>query len=271
MNHWVSLLWAEIKKEHRNSFHSNLIYFSLLIWPVIMFVTAYYSFTPFELGSASPLARFIDPSQLPLFLLTGYLGYIFFWCLVQSAWQMSFERQSGTMEMIFISPVNRLTFIYGRSLASLLEGIWLFFCFVFLAMVLIGGIHTSTWWNIPLSFLVLLMSAVVWGGFLSVLFLFSRDSSFLYTILDEPMLIFAGVRIPPLAFPLWAKIISFCFPLTYALRIVRSLLMDGATIGTLLNDLLLLALVVIVLVGASALLLKKAERHMKKTGNMVLY
>ncbi|USG66276.1 ABC transporter permease [Brevibacillus ruminantium] len=271
MKQTFQLLAAEIKKEHRHSFHSRMVYFSLLIWPVVMFVTAYYSFAPFRMGADSPLARFVAPDQLPLFLLTGYLGYIFFWCLVQSAWQMSFERQAGTMEMIFISPVNRLVFIYGRSLSSLLEGVWLFFTFALLAVVLVGGIQISGWWAIPLSFLILLSSAVVWGGFLSVLFLFSRDASFLYTVLDEPMLIFSGVRLPPLAFPFWAKLLSFCFPLTYALDLIRALLMKGSGLTELAQELFLLAGVLSLLVAASVFLLKRAERHMKRTGNMVLY
>jgi ABC-2 type transport system permease protein len=271
MKEWLHLLWAEMKKEHRNSFHSHFIYFSLLVWPVIKFVTAYYSFLPFQLGQGSPLGRFIGLDQLALFLLTGYLGYIFFWCLVQSAWQLSFERQSGTMEMIFITPVNRLTFIYGRSLSSLVEGVWLFFTFSLLGLFFIDGIRVSSWVSVPLSFFILLLSAAVWGGFLTVLFLFSRDSSFLYTVLDEPMQIFAGVGIPPLAFPFWAKIISFCFPLTYALHMVRKLLMEGASLWELGRDLGLLVAVLALLVLISAFLLRRAERHMKQTGNMVLY
>lgn len=271
MRRLAGYLWAEIKKEHRHSFHSKMIYFSLLVWPVIMFVTAYYSFAPFRMEPDSPLARFVAADQLPLFLLTGYLGYIFYWCLVQSAWQMSFERQAGTMEMIFISPVNRLAFLYGRSLSSLVEGVWLFFCFALLALIFVGGMQPSGWWAPLLAFVILLVSAVIWGGFLSVLFLFSRDASFLYTVLDEPMLIFSGVRLPPLAFPLWAKLIAFCFPLTYALQLVRGLLMEGATLQELAPKMGLLFGVLLLLVTATSLLLKKAERHMKETGNMVMY
>ncbi|MGO0058871.1 ABC transporter permease [Brevibacillus fluminis] len=271
MREWLALVWAEIKKEHRNSFHSNLIYFSLLLWPIVMFVTSYYSFFPFARGADSPLARFVDPDQLVLYLLTGYLGYIFFWCLVQSAWRMSFERQAGTMEMIFIAPVNRLAFVFGRTISSLAEGVWLFLSFVLIAIVLVGGLHISGWWSIPLAFLILVVSAVVWGGLLTVLFLFSRDSSFLYTILDEPMLIFAGVRIPPLAFPFWAKLISLCFPLTYALAIIRKLLLDGAGMQDILPDLTVLAGVLLGLVGVTAGMLRLAERRMKRTGSMVLY
>jgi ABC-2 type transport system permease protein len=271
MKRLIAQLWAEVRKEHRNSFHSHFIYFSLLVWPVIRFITAYCSFLPFQLGPDSPLSRFIRIDQLALFLLTGYLAYIFFWCLVQSAWQLSFERQSGTMEMIFITPVNRLTFLYGRSFSSLIEGVWLFFSFSLLGMFLIGGIHVSGWWSVPLAFFILLLAAGVWGGFLTVLFLFSRDSSFLFTALDEPMQIFGGVAIPPLAFPFWAKLISFCFPLTYALHILRQLLMEGATLQELGQDLGLLASILLLLVLATAFLLKRAERHMKQTGNMVLF
>jgi ABC-2 type transport system permease protein len=271
MKDWILLLWAEMKKEHRNTFHNHFIYFSLLVWPVLKFITAYFSFLPFQLGQGTPLARFLQIDQLALFLLTGYLGYLFFWCLVQSAWQLSFERQSGTMEMIFITPVNRMAFIYGRSFSSLVEGVWLFFSFSLLGMFFIGGIDVSGWWAIPFAFLILLLSAVVWGGFLTVLFLFSRDSSFLFTVLDEPMQMFAGVGIPPLAFPIWAKIISFCFPLTYALHILRQLLMNKATFGQIGTDLMLLAAVLLLLVLSSAVLLKRAERHMKQTGSMVLY
>ncbi|MCK9906953.1 hypothetical protein MXD63_44050, partial [Frankia sp. Cpl3] len=93
----------------------------------------------------------------------------------------------------------------------------------------------------------------------------------LYTVLDEPMLIFSGVRLPPLAFPFWAKLISLCFPLTYALQIFRKLLAEQATLVQIAPQLAILAGVLLLLVLFSAFLLKRAERHMKRTGSMVLY
>ncbi|EST51570.1 multidrug ABC transporter permease [Brevibacillus panacihumi W25] len=177
MKGWKTFIIAEFKKEHRNMFQSNLIYFSLLFWPILKFLIAFYSFKPFFTGKNSPIERFMDSGSLTLFLLTGYLCYTFFWCLVQSAWRMSYERQSGTLEMIFITPVNRLAFIYGRSLSSLIEGIWLYFTFIVIVMFLVEGIQINGWLSIPLAFIILLVSAVVWGGFLTIAFLFSRDAS----------------------------------------------------------------------------------------------
>ncbi|TGV24466.1 hypothetical protein EN829_044435, partial [Mesorhizobium sp. M00.F.Ca.ET.186.01.1.1] len=65
--------------------------------------------------------------------------------------------------------------------------------------------------------------------------------------------------------------ISFCFPLTYALQLVRRLLMEGAPLSALAPELALLASVLLLLVLVTVVLLKKAEKHMKETGNMVMY
>lgn len=175
------------------------------------------------------------------------------------------------LAMIFLTPVHRLALIYSRAFSSLLESVWLFFIFVVMTLFFVKGIEVSGWWSAPFAFLILLISAVIWGGFLNSIFFFSRDAGFLYTILDEPMLIFAGVRIPPLAFPLWAKVISFSFPLTYTLHILRQLLMEGATFVEILPSLAILFSVLLLLILISAFIIKKAEKHMKKTGNMVLF
>ncbi|ACL21336.1 ABC-2 type transporter [Desulfitobacterium hafniense DCB-2] len=271
MKELIQVLGAEMKKSHRLNFHSSLIYFSLLVWPAITYVSAYYSFKPFDLGEYSPLNRFLSAENIGLFLLTGYLGYIFFWSLVQSAWQMSFERYAGTIELIFLSPVSRLGVIYGRAAADLLAGVWLFSTFAFLAAVLVGGVQIAGWWSVPLGLLVLAVSAVIWGGFLNVIFLFSRDSGFLYTILDEPMLIFSGVRIPVAALPCWGKLIALVFPLTYVLAILRDLVIEGYGFTQILPSLGVLLAVLAVLFLFSSRLVILAEKHALKTGNLNLF
>lgn len=271
MRNFLLVLWAEAKKGHRLNFHSTLIYFSLLIWPAVMFVSAYYSYRPFNLGAESPLPRFFPPEEIGIFLLSGYLGYIFFWSLVQSAWQLSFERQSGTLELIFLTPVSRLGFIYGRAAADLGEGVWLFFTFSILAAFFMGGGQAIAWWSVLLALVILTLAAVIWGGFLNTVFLFSRDSGFLYTILDEPMVIFSGVKVPIEALPFWAKAISYIFPLTYVLRILRGIILTGASTQALLLFFVQLVLVLALMVVLTYWLLQKAEAHAKREGNMVLF
>lgn len=267
----LGILWAEVRKSHRNNFNNRFVYFSLFIWPVILFVNAYYAFKPFNLQPGSPLTRFIPAGRLALFLMTGYLGYIFFWSLVQSAWQMAYERQQGTLELIFLTPVSRFLLMFGRSAANLIEAVWLFSVFALLTILYLGGLHVADWRLIPFALFLLILSAVIWGGFLNTIFLFSRDAGILYTLFEAPMEFFSGVRMPVPAFPIWAKGIACLFPLTYVLHIFRGILMEGKTLQELGGPLLWLCGILSALLAASFVLVRKAEQHAKETGNMTLF
>lgn len=148
------ILIAEFQKAHKHHFHSKMIYFSLFLWPILLFIASYYSFKPFNLEEYSPLSKYIEVDQLGLFLLTGFLAYTFFWCLVQSAWQMSYERSAGTLELIFLTPVSRIMFIYGRAAANLFEATWLFTLFTLLAIFFITDISSIHWINVPFFLII---------------------------------------------------------------------------------------------------------------------
>ncbi|WP_186579406.1 ABC transporter permease [Aquibacillus kalidii] len=268
---WINGMWAEMVKSHQHNFHSKMIYLSLFFWPVLLFITSYFALKPFDLGSTSPIAEFFDPDDLMLFLLTGYLGYIFFWSLVQSAWQTSYERQTGTLELIFLTPVSRLAFVYGRAAGNLFEAVWLFSVFTVLMLVIVGGMQSIVWSALPLAFVILIVSAVIWGGFLNVVFLFSRDASFLFTILEEPMEFFAGIRLPVAAFPVWGKVIAYIFPLTFVLEMIRGLVVEGKSFTELLSPFAWLVGILSLLFLLTIILLNKAEKNAKETGNMVLF
>lgn len=263
------VIQAEMLKQHRNWFHSGLIYFSLLIWPILTFFVAYFNYKPFDLQSSS-IALFETEESVLLFLITGYIGWICFWSLMQSAWQMGFERQNGTLETVFLSPANRPALMYGRALGALFENIWMFLVFSVAVTFWIKGIPLSGVIFLPISLMVIFISAVVWGGFLNVMFLFSRDAGFLYDICDEPMTLFSGVTIPPTVFPLWAKVISVIFPLTHALFVSRNLLIPKTTtvfyagVIELMSSLGLLIILTLVL-------LKYAERHARRSGNLTFF
>jgi ABC-2 type transport system permease protein len=267
----LTICHAEMRKSHRHNFNNRLMYFSLFLWPVIQFINAYYAFKPFNLGQNSPLSRFVPVEKLGLFLITGCLAYIFFWSLVQSAWMMGYERQQGTLELILLTPASRTLVMFSRAAANLVEAVWMFSIFAILTILFMGGLHIAHWWLLPFAVMVLLLSAVVWGGFLNTIFLFSRDAGFLYTIFEAPMEFFSGVRMPIMAFPIWAKVISFLFPLTFVLNILRAIVMDGKTLGSICIPLIELAIILIALTAASFILVRYAEKHAKDTGNLTFF
>jgi ABC-2 type transport system permease protein len=269
MKNALQIIKAEIVKQHRNTFHSKMTYFSLLIWPIMLFFNAYYSYKVFNLNQ-SIWKNFNSSQSVITFLITGFLGYNCFWSLVQSAWQMGFERQDGTLEVIFLSSVNRIVMIYGRVLGALFENIWMFLLFSTFIIIYLKGIPITRLIYLPIAFIILLSSAMVWGGLMNVLFLFSRDASILFNIFDEPMALFSGVKVPTMIFPLWAKCLSIIFPLTHTLVIIRSLLIEGKLFYNN-QAFYILLLINFLLVALTLFLLKKAEKHARITGSLSFY
>ena len=263
----IKLIKAEIKKQHQNWFHSIFIYFTLLLWPILIFVNAYLVYKPFYTEN-SYINYFGSKESLILFLITGFLGYNCFWAMVQSAWQMGFERQSGTLETIFLTPANKLTILYGRVFGAILENIWMFSLFSLLVIFVTQEISFELVLLLVFLFVVLILSASVWGAFMNVLFLFSRDATFLFSLLDEPMVFFSGVRIPVSFLPIWCKAISVIFPLTHTLVIIRDSFIDKrVAIESIKN----LSISLIGIAFLTWILLRIAEKNVRKTGSLSFY
>lgn len=262
---------AELSKQHRNDFGgSKVMFYSMLLWPILTFLTTYYSFKPFRSDSNSALARALGDGDLGLFLLSGALVFQIFWTVVQSAWTFELERKQGTLEVVYLTPSSKTVFLYGRSFYSLFKGIWMFFVFCALTVLYISDLSKISWGYLLISLILMIVSAVIWGAFLCALCLCSRDSGYLYYIFYGPMNLFGGVRIPPGVFPLWAKITAIFFPITYSLFMIRQAL-EGQIDKTWWLMLTGLIIFSALLVPLTKGILKKAEKHARRQGNWTLF
>ncbi|WP_028590001.1 ABC transporter permease [Paenibacillus massiliensis] len=269
MKQLIGIIRAEIIKQHQNSFQSRYTYFSLLIWPVISFFNGYYAYKPFSLHeSIWPLLS--SPQSVILFLIIGYLGYECFWTLVSSAWQMSLERQDGTLEIIFLSPVNKLALIYGRVLGALIQNIWMFFLFSVLMICFVRGFPIFNLVYLPICVLVVLVAATAWGGLMNAIFLFSRDATIVFSLFNEPMHLLAGVRVPVSVFPWGIKVLSVLLPLTHSLHIMRKLLMEGDLLSSI-PSIIYLFFTVIVMIILTVVIIHFAEKNARKNGSYNFY
>lgn len=269
MKNFLKVVWGEACKQHRNYFHSKTIYISLFLWPVLSFVTAYYGYLPFEIEVAD--IGYINAENILIYLLLGYMCMSFFRSLVQSAWNFSFERNSGTLEYIYLSPGNRFAVLLGNALSSVFESAIVMVVFAIAIMFLHREVLRIQLWTCIVVFLLMVLMAIGWGVFLNACFLFSRDTDFLFTILEEPMEIFAGVKVPVVLFPGWAKVISFIFPLTYALDAVRETVLNQASFMELRGFFAISIVILILLFGGTLLTIQVVEKHIRVTGNITLF
>lgn len=271
MCYFIKVLKAEMKKQHKNYFFSKSIYISLFVWPLLTFVTAYYSYKPFRLDKIVGGLDYINEGNLIIFVLIGYMCLIFFRCFVQSAWRFSMERTFGTLELIYMTPANRLAFIMGNAVSSLFESIWLFVVFTIGVLVLNASVYKINFISAMLGIILLIMLSMLWGMLLNALFLFSRDSSFLFTVLEEPMEIFAGIKVPSVVFPVWAKVISAVFPLTYIAEMLRRIFIRGDNLLQIKGFVLISILIGFIMLSVTIACLRLGEQYARKTGNMALF
>lgn len=259
--------WGEMFKQSQNYYNTWQTYISLLLWPVFNSFATYYLYQTFDLSTLNKYG--IDSlNSLLVFIFIGTMGYNCFWSMVQSALFMQDERKNGTIEIVFLTPANRLAVVYGRALGGILQNVWMFVFFIMVIIFFYRGFNAFSIVLIPIAFLILLVSSVVWGGLINSIFLISRDTDFWFGICDSPMELLSGVKLPVAAFPLVFRVLSYIFPLTYCLAIIRNIFISNKI------EMLSIIMLVIVLGGLvfiTILILKFAEKNNRKTGNLQLY
>lgn len=149
------MIYAEIVKQQRHDYHSPYVYFSLLIWPILGFLEIYFTYKPFAVNGYMGIS---DAKELLAFLGTGSMAYTCFWSMVQNAWTMANqERRGGTLEVVFLTPANRLAIYYGKALGALLQEVWMFTCFCVFILFYTGALDIRNILILPLIFVLLIV------------------------------------------------------------------------------------------------------------------
>lgn len=269
MKNFIVVCLAEMVKQRKNHYNSWANFVSLLLWPVVIYFTTFFTYNSFEVSLLKKYG-ISSKDDLLVFLVIGALGYNCFFAMVQGAFQTLREREDGTLEIIYLTPANRLALLYGRALGGFFQSTWLFTLFFIGIIFYTKNIVIEKLVALVFSYLILLFCSIIWGGFMNVLFMTSRDSSFWFSVCDEPMNFFSGVKIPVNAFPPIARIVASIFPLYYCLDVMRMILL-APNLEMNLTYLYGFIFSIIVIVIITFLISCISERRNRKTGNLQLF
>lgn len=261
----LHVLYAEAIKQWENYMKNTKSIISLIIWPILMFFTTLYSYSSFNI---SYLYKFgiCNKKELIIFLVTGAMIHNCFWSMVQGALVINRERESGTLEIVFMSPANRLALMYGNAFGGIFNNLWVY---AFFSLYIIAGSPTVKIIILSIiALLIIIISTTIWGGFINSLFLISRDSNILFCICDEPMKFFSGTKIPFQAFPTWGKIFAMIFPATYCTNLVRSIYFEDEI---KVYNVFLFVIIHLFLILATYNVLLYAERRNRVDGGFQFY
>lgn len=194
-------------------------------------------------------AHFMVPGLLCIILLLA--------TALLSGMSIAREKEMGTLEQILVSPLARWQFILGKTMP------YVFIGFIDILLLLVAS---RLLFHIPVrgNLLLLLLAAVIFLFTSLGLGLFGasvsrNQSQVLLSIFPffMPAFLLSGLFFPVASIPAGLRWLAYINPMTYFLKIVRSILLKGAGMDILGLDYLVLALFGIALIVYSSLKFRK--------------
>jgi ABC-2 type transport system permease protein len=171
---------------------------------------------------------------------------------------ISHEREVGTLDGMMVAPINRLSVILGKTVAQMTRGIVQGVIILVLAIMLFGvTIHG----NILLVFALLLLGVFSFVGLGIVLTSFAKNQEtavMMMTTIMFPMMFLSGVFFPIEQMPWFMQTISKFLPLTYVADALRKVMVLGAGIPELANELSILIVFGIIMTAIALPVFKRA-------------
>jgi ABC-2 type transport system permease protein len=213
----------------------------------------------------------VDVDQLTAVLLIGgvvwaYLGVIFAILTETVSW----ERWEGTIEYTFMAPLSRPSHLFGMGAFAIVYGL-------VRAALLFGVVAAIVGLSLPganfaAAFVLLAVASVSFLGvgiMTAVLPLISPEKgSQLGFVAQGMMLVVSGVYYPVSVLPSWMQWLSTISPATYALRGMRSAILDGASLTALWPDVWPLLLIGAVAVPLGLEIFRRGEIYAKRHGKL---
>ncbi|MHB8094905.1 MAG: ABC transporter permease [Candidatus Aminicenantales bacterium] len=189
------------------------------------------------------------------FLVPGLMAFILMVIVVVStAFSIVREKERGTMEQILVSPLRPLELIVGKTVPYVFLSLISSHGVLFLGYVLFGVSIKGNYFLLLLAMTLFVIGGLGQGLFIStitrtqqVAFQLALLSSFL------PTFVLSGFIFPVRNMPAVIRAATYLIPARFFLDALRGIILKGAGIGALWEDLLLLAGFAALTLGASVL------------------
>jgi ABC-2 type transport system permease protein len=242
-------------------------------WEIAFFVwTAANTLTIVFIGKGVEAAGGdVDVNQLTTVLLIGaviwsYLGIIFEILTETVQW----ERWEGTIEYTFMAPLSRAVHLVGMGLFAVAYGV-VRATIVFVVIAAFFGLNMPDA-NFASAIVLLAIASVSFigiGMMTAVLPLISPEKGTqIGYIAQGLMLVVSGVYYPVSVLPTWMEWISKISPATYALRGIRSAILEGKGLTALWGDVWPLIVIGVVSIPLGLEIFRRGERYAKQHGKL---
>lgn len=193
-----------------------------------------------------------------VYIVPGLVGVILTMTMVMfTAMGIARERERGTLEQLIVSPVRPVELMIGKIAPYIAIG--------YVQMTIILGVGTLVFdvpfagsWGLLYGLASLFIAAcLALGLFFSTLARTQQQAMQMSFFFLLPNLLLSGFMFPFEGMPRPAQLLGELIPLTHFLRIIRSIVLKGATWRDLAGEVAALAIIAGALVAVSALRFRK--------------
>jgi ABC-2 type transport system permease protein len=184
-----------------------------------------------------PHARYNPAASTPLNIVPGLVGTILtMTMLIFTALSVTREIERGTMESLLAMPITPVEIMLGKIVPYIFVG------FLQATMIVAAGVAL---FGVPILgsiTLLALLSTLFIAANLSIGYTFSTvaqnqlQAMQMSLMFFLPNILLSGFMFPFAGMPVWAQWIGEALPLTHYLRIVRAIMLKGASSGDLHYD-----------------------------------
>jgi len=265
----LSVIWNEVVKNIKTLFAYPTIIVFWAIFPIFWFIPFILQGEAFVGGlESSSFAEITGTGEyIPFIVIGAILSSYVNTLLYGMGENIRKEAYQGTLDYVLAAPCNKAYVLIGKAVSESLSST-IFAISQLTISVLLFGMNITLGVMVPVSFIIILLILGLYGMSLlmAAFSLMYKQSYDLSESIGYIFYIFAPVRYPVESLPIWAQIIGKFIPLTYALIIVRSLMLLGTDLSAVYLDVITLLIIDIVLLLAGLYLFNKIEKKTRKSG-----
>ena len=193
------------------------------------------------------------------FVAPGVVGMSILFTSIFSGIGLLWDRQFGFLKETLVAPVPRTTVMIGRTLGgatvATIQGTLIF------TVCLIAGFRPVHWASVPLAFLFMLLTAIVFGGLGTAIGSLLQDMQGFQLIMNfmvMPIFFLSGALFPLTNLPKILSAVTKIDPLSYGVDGLRGALIGISHYG-LMTNLSVLSLVAILFVALGGYCFSKIQ------------
>jgi len=198
---------------------------------------------PFEIRAH---ARYNPAAASSLNIVPGLVGTILtMTMLIFTALSVTREVERGTMEALLSMPIRPVEVMFGKIIPYVLVGFVQAFLIIGIGVGLFGVPVLGNLFLLALLSTLFITTNLAIGYTISTLVQNQLQAMQMSMMFFLPSILLSGFMFPFAGMPAWAQYVGECLPLTHYLRIVRAIMLKGASMQNLRFDALALAVLML--------------------------